>query len=169
MSDTIKLTITAHHEQACSSSWNKHMEVLDELCGEDIIEIGGLDGFINLRELMLGVNLITEMSNFKDLVNLCILDLYDNKITEIKGLEKLINLRNLDLRSNKITEIKGLKTLVNLQQLWLDRCLTLEINYLNIPDSLIYPSELIKGKKICLKAKLLLDKIMIVNTVKWWF
>jgi len=140
------------------------------LYDNQITEIKGLDTLVNLQELSLTNNQITEIKGLKTLANLQILSLTHNLITEIKELETLVNLRELWIYNNKIIEVKGLKTLVNLQKLHLDHNqITTNINYLCIPDSLIWPSNLIKGKKICLKAKLLLDKIMIVNTVKWWY
>jgi Leucine-rich repeat (LRR) protein len=101
-----------------------------------------LHKFINLQELSLSINQITEIKGLDNLVNLQTLYLYSNKITEIKGLDNLVNLQTLYLYSNQITEIKGLDNLVNLQTLYfynnqiteikgLDNLINLQTLYLN--------------------------------------
>ena len=53
-------------------------------------------------------NLLTSLNtNISLLINLTELELYDNQLTEIQGIENLINLEILDLSYNRIGKIKG--------------------------------------------------------------
>jgi len=89
------------------------------LNGNQITEIKGLESLVNLQKLHLDSNQITEIKGLVSLVNLQDLNLNGNQITEIKGLVSLVNLQDLNLNGNQITEIKGLESLANLQTLWL--------------------------------------------------
>jgi len=152
------------------------------LGNNQITEIKGLASLTNLQELYLYRNQITEIKGLDMLINLQLLDLSNNQITEIKGLDMLAKLQVLNLENNQIIELKGFDTLFNLQRLYLrkNRITYTNINYLTLQfppelyicltnDYIDAAPRLIKGREICLKAKLLLDKIMIVNTIKWWY
>jgi len=68
----------------------------------------GLGRFISLETLSFRQNILSSInSSLSQLINLVELDLNDNQITEISGLESLVNLKILDLSYNRITQIKG--------------------------------------------------------------
>jgi len=164
-----------------------NLQVLN-LNSNQITEIKGLSTLANLQYLYLNDNQITEIKGLASLLNLQVLNLNNNQITEIKDLDTLAKLQYLYLSYNQITEIKGLNTLFNLHLLYLDgnQITYTNINYLTLqlPPQIIIcfanilnPSynyrnatpRLIKGHEICVKAKLLLDKIIAANTIKWWY
>jgi Leucine-rich repeat (LRR) protein len=84
---------------------------------DSIDDIEGFENLINLRNLDLSTNYISEMTKLEKLVNLVNLDLSQNEISEIKGLENLNNLEVLNLEWNNIREIKNLENLVSLREL----------------------------------------------------
>nr|CAD2146779.1 unnamed protein product [Meloidogyne enterolobii] len=82
--------------------------------------IPDLSRFKDLEFLGLRQNLLTSLNtNISLLINLTELELYDNQLTEIQGIENLINLEILDLSYNRIGKIKGLSTLSKLRKLFL--------------------------------------------------
>uniref|UniRef100_A0A914MZD2 HMG box domain-containing protein n=1 Tax=Meloidogyne incognita TaxID=6306 RepID=A0A914MZD2_MELIC len=82
--------------------------------------IPDLSRFKDLKFLGLRQNLLASLNtNISLLINLTELELYDNQLTEIQGIENLINLEILDLSYNRIGKIKGLSTLSKLRKLFL--------------------------------------------------
>uniref|UniRef100_A0A915N2K8 High mobility group box domain-containing protein n=1 Tax=Meloidogyne javanica TaxID=6303 RepID=A0A915N2K8_MELJA len=82
--------------------------------------IPDLSRFKDLEFLGLRQNLLTSLNtNISLLINLTELELYDNQLTEIQGIENLINLEILDLSYNRIGKIKGISTLSKLRKLFL--------------------------------------------------
>ncbi|CUM66206.1 uncharacterized protein PRCAT00003865001 [Priceomyces carsonii] len=80
-----------------------------------------LNRFKKLESLCLRQNLITSISEVKDLPpgTLEELDLYDNRINHISSsLNQLVNLKNLDLSFNKIKTIKNIDKLTKLENLY---------------------------------------------------
>lgn len=82
-----------------------------------IEKITGLDNLINLIELYIDDNRITNLIELDRLINLQILHLCNNQISEITGLDNLINLRKINLYGNKIEKISGLNKNTNLKVL----------------------------------------------------
>ena len=77
-----------------------------------IKSLKGLEYAINLTELHLGRNHITDVSPLKDLTNLRFLDLGDNwRIADVSLLRNLTNLTFLNLRGNRITDVSPLKNM----------------------------------------------------------
>ena len=77
------------------------LEVLDAF-KSSIHNITGLEYAINLTELHLGRNRISDVSPLKNLTNLEILDLHINgKISDVSPLKNLTNLQWLSLRGTK--------------------------------------------------------------------
>lgn len=76
-----------------------------------------LSNFIQLKNLNLRNNNISEIKGLKDLKNLEFLNLSENKITQFEELENLTNLVRLNLDSNRIIEINGLNNLLKLKKL----------------------------------------------------
>lgn len=88
---------------------------------EDLSEIEGIKEALELKNLHLSRNRITEINCIDSLKNLEGLFLDDNQIQEIKGLENLKNLKKLIISKNKIHELKGLENLENLETLYLSK------------------------------------------------
>ena len=74
---------------------------------------------LNLTELHLNENQITDINPLSGLTNLTLLDLCHNQITDITSLSALTNLTELSLEYNQITDITGLSALTNLTSLGL--------------------------------------------------
>lgn len=81
---------------------------------QQISDISVLKKLTNLTELNLSDNQITDISVLKDLTNLTELNLSHNQISDISALGYLTNLTKLNLSRNKITDISALKNLTNL-------------------------------------------------------
>lgn len=62
---------------------------------------------IDVQNLCLRTNLITEINDRLNLPFLTELDLYDNQIEKIQGLDALENLEILDFSHNRIRKIEG--------------------------------------------------------------
>lgn len=73
--------------------------------------IEGLEDCVNLEELWLGKNKITEIRGISHLTKLRKLDIQSNRLEKIQGLETLVDLEELYLGHNGISEICGLDTL----------------------------------------------------------
>ena len=86
----------------------------------DISDISLLSGLTNLMELEIYENNITNISPLTGLIKLDWLLLYSNNITDITTLEGLTNLRSLDLSSNNISDFSPLLGLTNLSFLSLN-------------------------------------------------
>ena len=84
------------------------------LTSEDIILLRYM---VNLIDLELAHNQITDLTPLAGLTSLTRLGLWDNQITDITPLAGLTNLTRLDLGSNSITDLTPLAGLVNLTQL----------------------------------------------------
>ena len=78
-----------------------------------------INKFVNLIELSLNNNKITQIQNLDKLTNLQKLDLNNNQIKKIQNLDKLTNLQNLRLGYNQITKIQNLNKLTELNTLYL--------------------------------------------------
>jgi len=88
--------------------------------------LNNLENLINLRELDLSHNRITDIKVLKNLTNLIKLDISYNDVTEIKVLENLTNLKKLNISHNPI-QAQELSVLENLTNLY-----SLDINSLRI-------------------------------------
>lgn len=94
---------------------NKKLKVL-ELGGNKIEEISEtMNSLIDLKEIWLGKNKITQLKNFNHLTNLTVISIQSNNITKIEGLENLENLEEFYISHNKIETIEGLENNKNLQ------------------------------------------------------
>ena len=85
----------------------------------NIISIEGAQYLINLQELDLSSNHISDLSPLARLTHLLWLELGDNQISDLSHLAGLTNLNNLKLYSNQISDLSHLAGLANLQELWL--------------------------------------------------
>lgn len=83
-----------------------------------IRNISGLEFAVNLTELHLGLNNISNVSPLKALTKLKVLDLHRNSyISDVSPLKDLTSLTWLSLRGNRILDISPLKDLKNLTYL----------------------------------------------------
>jgi|GEM_PF-3508586 len=85
---------------------------------KSIQSLTGLEWAINLQELRLVKNQISDISSLANLTKLKWIALNSNQIIDISPLANLINLHSLDLSDNKIIDITSLANLVNLE--WID-------------------------------------------------
>ena len=77
-----------------------------------IQDLTGLEFAVNLTELRLGLNEVSELSPLEDLTRLTVLDLHRNKkISDISPLKNLTNLSHLTLRGNRISDMSPLEDL----------------------------------------------------------
>jgi hypothetical protein len=86
----------------------------ERLTNEDIKE---LKYFVNLTELHLYSNDISDLSSMQGLTSLTTLSLFDNNISDLSPIAGLYNLENLYLRSNDISDLSPLSGLANLTNL----------------------------------------------------
>ena len=85
-----------------------------DLNDEDIVE---LKYMVNLTELQIYQNNITDLSPLKGLTELKNLSLFKNKVEDLSPLAGLVGLESLYLRSNNISDISPLDGLVHLRAL----------------------------------------------------
>ena len=95
------------------------MATLDALYAikENIRNLTGLEHAINLTELGLGDNFISDISPLAGLTRLRLLDLRDNLISNISPLARLTNLTELGLGKNSISNLSPLAGLTKLTAL----------------------------------------------------
>lgn len=108
-----------------------------DLSHNQLTEIKNLEKFSKLTKLHLNSNRLTEI-NLEQLTQLTELDLSFNQLKEIKGLEQLTQLIHLNLNENQLTEIKGLEQLTRLTTLNLNKNQLLEIKGLERLTQLTY-------------------------------
>ncbi len=90
----------------------------------DITDLTGIEHAVNLEELSLLENLLSDISPLAELTELQELNLGNlnpggNRIFDISSLAGLTKLQTLDLRSNPISDISPLSGLINLENLQL--------------------------------------------------
>ena len=90
----------------------------------DITDLTGIEHAVNLEELSLLENLLSDISPLAELTELQELNLGSlnpghNRISDISSLAGLTELRGLDLRGNPISDISPLSGLINLENLQL--------------------------------------------------
>lgn len=90
------------------------LQILD-LSHNQIKESENLDLLINLEELDLSFNNISQIKGLENLNQLKKLNISYNRVYEIDGLDTLINLEYLNLKTNQVREIKGLENLTQLK------------------------------------------------------
>lgn len=92
-----------------------------EAVGKNIISIDGLEYCVNIKELYLPENQITDIRNISSLTNLTKLHLGVNQISDISPIASLTNLIQLDLYVNQIEDISSIASLKALTNLYLFR------------------------------------------------
>ncbi|OON95944.1 MAG: hypothetical protein ATN36_07040 [Epulopiscium sp. Nele67-Bin005] len=94
-----------------------------------------LENAINLTDLYVGNNNLTDITWLDTLTSLTYLSVYNNEITDISPLSALINLTDLDLGNsnggNKVEDISPIADLTNLMYLSMDTNLVVDITPLN--------------------------------------
>ena len=98
--------------------WIPYVELSYGYFGEDL-DLTLLEDCINLTQLSLSGNRISDITPLKGLVNLQQLDLKHNRISDISSLKELVNLEQLDLQQNRIVDITPLQHLVQLEKVYL--------------------------------------------------
>jgi hypothetical protein len=131
----LKDLCVSYPSQACFNFALRHCLIVEFLNLRDInsANIPDLSKFVNLKELILPLNDIQEISWFGDLPHLYYIDLSDNKIESLKGFELVKgcpNLEGINLNNNQITELCEFKTItqfVKLRELSLNNNNILEL------------------------------------------
>ena len=97
------------------------METLLELWApfSDITNLRGIEFAINLRDLVLWENNISDLSPLSNLTNLTDLDLEFNRISDLSPLSSLTNLIGLFIGFNGISDLSPLSSLTNLTRLFI--------------------------------------------------
>lgn len=115
-------------------------------------EIAGLETLVNLEELFLGQNKITEIKGLSTLKKLRVLSIQSNRIKSLQGLqvvpqieelymadnelinldhlEHLPNIITLDVTRNPIPSLEGVGHLTKLQDFWASGCKFADFNEL---------------------------------------
>lgn len=83
--------------------------IMLKLADNDISDISALSGFVNLKELELGSNNITDINPLKDSYGITSLKLNDNQISDISALSQYGSLNKLELQNNNISDIEPLR------------------------------------------------------------
>ena len=81
----------------------------------DIKNLRGLEAAVNLEDLRLNNNLISDLSPLVGLTKLHRVELEENLITDLSPLEGLTNVEELHLGHNLITDLSPLEGLINLR------------------------------------------------------
>ena len=81
----------------------------------DIRNLKGLEAAVNLENLNLHTNAISDLSPLAGLTQLSHIELAENVITDLSPLKKLIGLAELYLGNNLITDLSPLEGLINLR------------------------------------------------------
>ena len=89
------------------------------LQGNQISDITAIDELTNLTHLLLSGNLISDITPVSNLTNLIWLTFNVNQITDISSIANLTNLTIIGLNENQIMDISAISNLVNLQELHL--------------------------------------------------
>jgi len=106
-----------------------YLEYLN-LNDNQVVDISALSNLYNLRFLNIDSNQITDISALKNL-NLQELYIWLNSVTDIDALKTHTNMRQLDLQGNKIDNISSLSELTNLNYLNLGGNKVSDVNVLS--------------------------------------
>ena len=88
--------------------------------GSQISDLGGIEYFINVKNLEISWNKIKDIKKLSSLTKLEYLRAFGNQISSVTPLAGLTKLTSLNIGGNKVTKIDALKGLVNLTGLFLD-------------------------------------------------
>jgi len=87
--------------------------------GSQISNLGGIEYFVNLKNLDISWNKIKDIKKIAALTNLEYLRAYGNQISSITPLSNLTRLNSLNIGGNKVTKLDALKGLLGLTTLLL--------------------------------------------------
>ncbi len=83
----------------------------------NIVNLGGIELWVNLRNLGLASNDISDLSPLSDLPKLLFLGLTDNNLTDLSPLAGLDSLFLIHLRSNNVSDLSALTNMTALRQI----------------------------------------------------
>ena len=109
--------IDANSDGEISVSESQNRTALLNLSNKSISDLTGLEFFINVSDLRLGVNSISDLTPLSTMTALTSLQLNNNNITDITALSSLVNLKLLYIYSNTISDINALSNLTLLETL----------------------------------------------------
>ncbi|WP_045217042.1 leucine-rich repeat domain-containing protein [Desulfonatronovibrio magnus] len=101
-----------------------------------ISDVSALGNLLNLQELHLSFNNISNISALTNLASLHTLNLWGNNISDISALSSLENLHSIQLGDNNIVDISALAQLASLHSLYLRGNDIREISYLSNLENL---------------------------------
>lgn len=84
-------------------------------------DLGGIERCINLVDLNLGKNEISDVTPLAELPKLVRLNLSGNRVSDLSGIEACVDLRSLKLSKNRISDLTPLAGLTRLVSLDLDK------------------------------------------------
>jgi Leucine-rich repeat (LRR) protein len=121
--------------------YHEDMSIEIDCSYSNLIDLNGIEKFINIEALYCEHNKLTELHNLSNLINLKELYCNDNKLTELSDLSNLTNLEYLHCDDNKLTELPDLSNLTNLKELY---CYNNKLPYNDLDEYLewhkkIYP------------------------------
>jgi Leucine-rich repeat (LRR) protein len=118
---SLEAAIRAAIGKAEGAIYPSDLEGLTSLDGRErgITNVTGLEYCINLAELYLYGNEISDITPLSNLTSLTTLNLFNNQISDITPLSNLTNLTGLYLMSNQVSNIGPLGNLTSLRWLYL--------------------------------------------------
>ena len=105
-----------------------NLEEID-LYTNNITDISNIANLPKLEYLQLGNNNISDISTLTNLDSLTFLNIFNNNVSDISVVSSMNNLQQLYLHKNNITDISAIENLSNLTELYV------ELNYLNVDDT----------------------------------
>jgi internalin A len=149
---TINALLGKAKSNNCQIANSQLMQLTElNLGANQISDVQPLASLTNLTSLYLGENSISDVRPLSFLTNLKDLSLYRNKISDIKPLASLTHLTYLSLTENRISDVQLLSSLINLTYLSLGENKISDIQPLNsltnLTDLNLRDNQI--AKKIC--------------------
>ena len=116
LENTIRRQFTRHFDGDIPRTELERIKYLD-LGVKDIATLDGIEHCVNLTELHLNNNKITDLTLLASLTNLTVLDLSSNQISDLTPLAGMTHLTVLYLGGNQIVDIRPLAGMTNLTNL----------------------------------------------------
>lgn len=108
----------------------KAINILEiDLYKNNITDISNISNLPKLEYLQLGNNKINDISALQNLDSLTDLNIFNNQVSDISIVSQMPNLERLYLHKNNITDISAVANLTKLQELYI------ELNYIDVNDA----------------------------------
>ncbi|CAL6057669.1 leucine-rich_repeat domain-containing protein [Hexamita inflata] len=153
--------LTIYQCELSSINWIKQMMQLRELdlSVNNISDISELSYLTALKKLDLDANRITDISALSKLVKLQVLSVFGNQIRDIQYISNLVNLEILNISNNQIIDISALRNIKQLRELFMqnnqvvhiESLINLNLQYLDLSHNFIFDLKSIAHKHGYLK------------------